>query len=181
MIHGTFMTRASWRLRTGMGRELVLYVDAMKKGEALMRIGSADDPTALESFKLDGWATKVVDDIRVETRSLSISVESPAWTVNVTSKPIYGLIQPTVNDTHVHGRYEHTRAHTSTPAHQHTRTHAHTHTHTRTHQHTRTHTHTPAHTRTHQHTPEHTRTHQNTRAHHRARTACLRARTCQRA
>ena len=31
---------------------------------------------------------------------------TPAWTVNATSKIIYGLVPPLLNGTHVHGRWE---------------------------------------------------------------------------
>ena len=34
MVHGTFMTQATWHIRTGAGRELFIKADAMAPGEA---------------------------------------------------------------------------------------------------------------------------------------------------
>ena len=52
------------------------------------------------------WQRLVFDDVSIETRMLTVSVESPMWTVNITSKPIYGLVQPLLNETHVHGHWQ---------------------------------------------------------------------------
>ena len=53
------------------------------------------------------WQRRVFfDDVTVETRMLTVSVTTPSWTVNVTSKPIYGLVPPLINETHVHGKWE---------------------------------------------------------------------------
>merc|ERR1711988_689744 len=45
------------------------------------------------------------DDTTIETRMLTVSVQTPAWTINVTSNPIYGLVQPLLNSTHTHGHW----------------------------------------------------------------------------
>ena len=37
---------------------------------------------------------------------LTVSVVTTDWHVSVTSKPIYGLVPPLLNETHVHGHWE---------------------------------------------------------------------------
>ena len=113
LVHGTFMTRALWRLRTAGGRELVIATDAMTPGEAsvtaLPDAMLALEPSEimnLESQNVKPWRSVSFDDVRVSTRMLSVAVETPSWTVNVTSKVIYGLVQPLLNVTHVTGRWE---------------------------------------------------------------------------
>ena len=36
----------------------------------------------------------------------SVSGETDSWQVNVTARPIYGLVPPFLNETHDHGRWE---------------------------------------------------------------------------
>jgi hypothetical protein len=36
---------------------------------------------------------------------LTVSVRTSAWTINVTARPIYGLVQPWLNETHTHGHW----------------------------------------------------------------------------
>ena len=94
------MTKAVWRVRTSAGKELVVMADAMKKGElAVLVLGS------MQTVAVKQWQKLTFDDVKIETRMLTASVESAAWQVNVTSKPIYGLVQPLFNETHVHDHW----------------------------------------------------------------------------
>jgi hypothetical protein len=99
------MTKAAWRVRTSAGRELRLKADAMKKGEMDVLVSSDGFATIEQALSMTPWQKVVVDDVSLETRMLSASVETPTWQVNVTSKPIYGLVQPLVNETHTHGHW----------------------------------------------------------------------------
>jgi len=113
LVHGTFMTKALWRVRTSAGRELLIATEAMKVGEAsvieLPKGSLALTESELvhaESVTMKAWQRRVYDDVTIETRMLSVSVATAAWTVNVTSKAIYGLVPPLLNQTHVHGIWE---------------------------------------------------------------------------
>ena len=112
LIHGTFMTQLMWRVRTAAGRELLIAADSMKKGE--LTVMNVPGPTDLalggnprvENVALGPWQKLSVDDVRIETRMLTVCVETPSWSVNATSRPIYNLVPPLINDTHVHGHWE---------------------------------------------------------------------------
>ena len=114
LVHGTFMTQATWRVRTAAGRELAIKADAMAPGEAHVATlrgahASVAAATALlgsEETTLMPWEEATYDDVRVSTRQLTVSVQTAAWTVEVTTKPIYGLVPPLLNNTHIHGRWE---------------------------------------------------------------------------
>lgn len=115
LVHGTFMTQASWRIRTAAGRELVIKADAMAPGEALVAtlksMPKAGVPLASallgsEETLLMPWGEVSYDDVTISTRKLTVAVQTAAWTVEVTAKPIYGLVPPLLNNTHVHGRWE---------------------------------------------------------------------------
>jgi hypothetical protein len=107
------MTRAHWVVRTSRGATVYLAVDAMKKGEVdglVVRPGN-EKPNETsagrgEPLQLKQWERAVVDDTVIETRLLTVCVDTPAWTVNVTSRPIYGLVQPLINGTHIHGHWQ---------------------------------------------------------------------------
>ena len=76
----------------------------MKKGELTVHVlpkGGA----SMQTLAVKPWQRLAFDDVKIETRMLTASVESPAWTVNITSKPIYGLVHPLLNETHVHGHW----------------------------------------------------------------------------
>ena len=114
LVHGTFMTQATWHIRTAAGRELFIKADAMAPGEAhVAKLRSVNTSVAAEAALLGSeysslmpWDEAIYDDVRVSTRYLTVSVQTAAWTVEVTAKPIYGLVSPLINDTHVHGRWE---------------------------------------------------------------------------
>ena len=112
-MHGTFMTRSLWRLRTVTGRELMITTEAMKPGEAsVLTLPDAAltlEPSELakiETMTMKPWQRMAFDDVHIETRMLSVNVATPAWNVTVTSKQIYGLVKPLLNETHVHGKWE---------------------------------------------------------------------------
>jgi len=108
LVHGTFMTKAVWRMRTSAGKELVVLAEAMKRGELSVLVlpkVTVLPKASVQTIPLKPWQKVAFDDITIETRMLTASVESPAWQVNVTSKPIYGLVQPLLNETHVHGHW----------------------------------------------------------------------------
>jgi len=109
LVHGTFMTRAAWRVRTSANRVLLIKADAMRKAELDVTVVDAmvegEAPT-LDTIKMKPWQRRVFDDVSIETSMLTAKVETPAWAVNVTSKPIYGLVQPLLNGTHVHGHWD---------------------------------------------------------------------------
>ena len=94
------MTKANWFIMSG-GKEYYLHVDAMKRGELVVIV---------DNFKvtpLGQWSKmSLSDDVKIETKMLTASVITPTWSVNVTSKPIYGLVPPVLNATHMHGRWE---------------------------------------------------------------------------
>ena len=109
LVHGSFMTQAAWRIRTAAGRELVIKADAMFPGTvevlvipSLVTVTQGQTP---ESVTLKRWQRIAFDEVAVETRMFTVAVESLSWQVNVTSKPIYNLVPPLLNDTHVHGRW----------------------------------------------------------------------------
>jgi len=104
LVHGTFMTKAAWRVRTSSGKELFIHADAMHKGELTLLVQSL--ATGLKTITVTPWQRLAFDDVHIETRMLTVSVESPTWQVNITSKPIYGLVPPLFNETHVHGHWE---------------------------------------------------------------------------
>ena len=114
LVHGTFMTQAGWHIRTAAGREILVKADAMTPGEAHVAVlkstrAHVAPETALagsEETSLMPWAEATFDDVRVSTRFLTVLVETAAWTVEVTAKPIYGLVPPLLNNTHIHGRWE---------------------------------------------------------------------------
>lgn len=99
------MTRASWRVKTSSGRELVVTADAMNRGEATIKLQPTATQREVESVALKPRMSKSFDDVKISTEMLTVSVETSEWTINVTSKPIYGLVQPIINETHVHGRW----------------------------------------------------------------------------
>jgi len=102
LVHGSFMTMASWFVISG-GKEYLLHVRAMHKGELVVLY----DNYKVE--QLGPWSKRTFgDDLRIETKMLTASVTTPNWSVNVTSKPIYGLVAPYNNDTYesYHGRLE---------------------------------------------------------------------------
>ena len=101
LVHGTFMTKAVWRVRTSAGKELIVMADALKRAELVVY-----DVSTVSITNLKQWQSLAFDDVHIETRQLTMSVESPAWQVNVTSKPIYGLVRPLLNETHVHGHWD---------------------------------------------------------------------------
>jgi len=117
LVHGTFMTRALWRVRTPAGRELLITTEAMTPGEASvltlpdtaisLEPGEIESEIAkMETVNMKPWQVRVQDELRIETRMLSVTVATPAWNVTITSKHIYGLLQPLLNETHVHGKWE---------------------------------------------------------------------------
>lgn len=107
LVHGTFMTKAAWRVRTSAGKELLISADAMKQGELVVFVlGGSALNTPKETIAVKQWQRLVFDDMRIETRMLTASVESAAWLVNITSKPIYNLVPPIFNETHLHVHWE---------------------------------------------------------------------------
>ena len=104
LIHGTFMTQATWRMRTSSGKELLVTADAMHKGELTVLVLGGGG--SVQTVAVKPWQRVAFDDVRIETRMLTASVESPTWQVNVTAKPIYGLVPPLLNETHVHGKWD---------------------------------------------------------------------------
>jgi hypothetical protein len=137
LVHGTFMTKATWRARTSDGTQLTILADAMSPGELTVLVlpptnHPIDHPTepsattlpdaktaghvaghvaestaspSAEMVELKQWEQRSFDDVRISTRMLTASVETPAWRVNITAKPIYGLVPPLLNATHVHGHW----------------------------------------------------------------------------
>ena len=112
LVHGSFITEAVWVVRTAKGRMLYISTDAMAaanvdvyvrppRGESIM---SGLSPWSRGAMK--PWQTLTFDDVRISTRTLTTVVETPVWQVNVTSKPIYGLVPPLLNETHVHGHWD---------------------------------------------------------------------------
>ena len=107
LVHGTFMTKTIWHVRTSAGRELLVKADAMRRANQVdvlllpKRVPGApplDIPRSMSAgevqvVEMNANQRIVLDDVAIETHTLSVSVESPAWSVNVTSKPIYGLVQ----------------------------------------------------------------------------------------
>lgn len=110
LVHGTFMTGAAWRVRTTAGRELLIRADAMKRGELRLLVipdaQSLANGAAPEHTDVTQWRKLAFDDVAIETRMLSASVVTPLWHVNVTARPIYGLVPPLLNETHVHGHWD---------------------------------------------------------------------------
>ena len=101
LVHGTFMTKAAWHVRTSRGRHLFIKADAMEKG-----VASYVDLSGKGSFiTLKPGQNVRIDDVNISTNMLTIRVDTPDWSTNVTSKPIYGLVQPLMNETHVHGHW----------------------------------------------------------------------------
>jgi hypothetical protein len=102
------MTRATWRVRTAAGHQLLLQTDAMEPGKVtVLMLPNATDAYASDvtSTSLKPWQNVSVDEVRVVTRMLTVVVETPTWVVEVTSRPIYGLVPPLANETHVHGHW----------------------------------------------------------------------------
>ena len=56
--------------------------------------------------RMANWERKAIDEVRLQTFMYTLMVETPTWAVNVTSKPIYGLVQPWANETHTHGYWQ---------------------------------------------------------------------------
>ena len=83
LIHGTFMTRAYWNVRTSAGRVLHISTDAMRGGELNVSVDGI--PSTIPR-----WQVVTFDDVTVSTRMLSVSVANPSWSVNATAKYIYG-------------------------------------------------------------------------------------------
>ena len=109
LVHGTFMTRAFWTIVTSAGTHVVLGADAMKQGQLDVLVisrGSSQSSATPGVSKLLPWQNMTIDDVSLATRMLSINVETPQWDVEITSKPIYGLMQPILNETHWHGHWE---------------------------------------------------------------------------
>ena len=104
LVHGTFMTRAYWRVRTSSGRHLLIWADAMRRGEVDVLVLQQGAPAG--SRRLGPWQTASWDEVHVSTRMLTAIVATRAWQVNVTSKPIYGLQLPVLNASHYHGKWE---------------------------------------------------------------------------
>ena len=108
LVHGTFMTRAHWRVLTSAGDELLLSTDALRRGELYGTVspraslgGGGSNATRGESSRallMKPWTTARFGDVRLTTRMLTVSVESPMWQINVTSKPIYGLAMPNTSE-----------------------------------------------------------------------------------
>ena len=109
LVHGTFMTSVFWRVRTSAGRELLVRGNAMHKAELDVMVipyGRMHTDASVEVVHIGEWQRRQWDDVHIEARMLTASVETPLWQVNVTSKPIYGLMEPILNETHYHGRWE---------------------------------------------------------------------------
>ena len=51
------------------------------------------------------WVERTYGDVKVSSKILTVTVETPLWVVRTTSKPIYKLISPIVNESHVHRRW----------------------------------------------------------------------------
>ena len=101
LVHGTFMTKAAWHVRTSLGRHIFIKADAMEKG-----VASYVDLSGKGSFiTLKPGQNVRIDDVNISTSMLTVHVDTPSWSTNVTSKPIYGLVQPLMNETHVHGHW----------------------------------------------------------------------------
>jgi hypothetical protein len=63
-VHGTFMTKAAWRVRTGAGRTLLIKSDAMRKAELeLTVVESIDGAGGLQTIKMKPWQKHVFDDV----------------------------------------------------------------------------------------------------------------------
>lgn len=105
LVHGTFMTKAVWRIRTSAGKELSLSTDAMLRGRVDVNVLDPSS-TSVQSVSVTQWQRRTFDDVQVETRMLTATVTTEAWQVNVTSKPIYRLVPPFFNSTHNHGHWE---------------------------------------------------------------------------
>ena len=95
------MTQAAWRLRlASTGEEVLIETDAMERGVARVTrgVGGADESAAPQ--RLAPWSTLRLDDgaVKVATAMLTVSVETARWQVNVTSKPVYGLIPDVMHD-----------------------------------------------------------------------------------
>ena len=102
LVHGSFMTKASWFVRAG-GEEYFLHALAMEKG--WLRVVSDYHKVT----RLGPWSKQSFGEhLKVETKMLTVSVITPTWSVNVTSKPIYGLVAPYDNATYesYHGRWK---------------------------------------------------------------------------
>ena len=104
LVHGTFMTAVAWCVLLADGRLLYIHADAMKKGT--LRLIEVSKAGGWRTAEVKQWQRVTFDDVSVETRMLTIAVVTPTWRVNVTSKPIYNLVPPLVNETHVHGRWD---------------------------------------------------------------------------
>jgi hypothetical protein len=64
LVHGTFMTKAAWRVRTGAGRTLLIKSDAMRKAELeLTVVESIDGAGGLQTIKMKPWQKHVFDDV----------------------------------------------------------------------------------------------------------------------
>jgi len=111
------MTKATWLIKTESGRSLSVVVDAMKGEAVRIDVGpSAAElagavaqglaPPAASSVRMANWERKAIDEVRLQTFMYTLMVETPTWAVNVTSKPIYGLVQPWANETHTHGYWQ---------------------------------------------------------------------------
>jgi hypothetical protein len=106
LVHGTFMTRAYWKIRTRVGRVLFIAADAMAKG--VLHVLTDPGTPHIRGEYMGPWEQRIFDDVRIETRMLTAMINTSMWEVNVTSKPIYALVAPFANDTYesYHGRWE---------------------------------------------------------------------------
>jgi hypothetical protein len=90
---------------------VLLMTDAMRAATLEVLVmprldAEAFDPSKFDTRTLGPWQKLALDDVALECRQLTVSVRTPAWAVNVTSKPIYGLVPPLYNETHVHTHWE---------------------------------------------------------------------------
>ena len=105
LVHGTFMTEAAWRVSTLASNELLVKANAMQRGTLDLLLKEAVSQE-VKSLAMGPWQSRTFDDVRVETRSLTVTLMTADWQVNLTAKPIYGLCPPLLNETHVHGHWE---------------------------------------------------------------------------
>ena len=108
LVHGSFMTKASWFVLSG-GVEYFLHMRAMYKGELVVLYDNENNGSYKNVIQLGPWSKRSFGgDLHIETKMLTVSVTTPTWSVNVTSKPIYGLVAPYNDATYesYHGKWE---------------------------------------------------------------------------
>jgi len=71
--------------------------DAKTAGHVAGHVAESTASPSAEMVELKQWEQRSFDDVRISTRMLTASVETPAWRVNITAKPIYGLVPPLLN------------------------------------------------------------------------------------